>query len=59
MLPIVNHARLARIEVPQKPATEMSLNNVCIVVIILAALGIYKRYRDISHKRAQLNALSL
>lgn len=59
MLPIVNHARLARIDVPQKPAIEMSLNNVCIVVIILTALGIYKRYRDISHKRAQLNALSL
>ena len=59
MLPIVNHARLARIEVAQKPTVEISLNNVCIVVIILAALGLYKRYKDISHKRAQLNALSL
>jgi len=59
MLPIVNHARLARIEVPQNPQVEMTLNNVCILVIILAVLALYKRYKDINHKRGLLNALTL
>jgi hypothetical protein len=58
-LPVVNYARLSRIEAPETPKFQMNLNNICIIVICLSALGLYKRYKDISHKREQLNALTL
>lgn len=57
--PVVNRARLERLAPPPTGGVEMNANTVCMVVIVLCALFLFKRAADVSHKREQLDTLML
>jgi len=57
--PVVNRARLERLAPPSAVGVEMNANTVCILIIVLCTLCLFKRAVDISHKREQLDTLML
>lgn len=58
--PVVNRARLERLAPPPSGVgVVMNANTVCILIIILCTLCLFKRASDISHKRQQLDTLTL
>ena len=50
--PVVNRGRLERLTVPDD-GIKWNLNTFGIIFIVLLALGLYKRYLDISRERQQ------
>lgn len=48
--PVVNRGRLARLTVPDD-GIKWNLNTFSIIFLMLLALGLYKRYLDISRER--------
>lgn len=53
MIPVVNHERLERLRAPPATNIPLNMNTACIVVIILAVIGLYKRSVDVSQSRKQ------
>jgi hypothetical protein len=54
-LPVINRGRMERLKLPEEEG--LSMNTVCIVLICLVILGLYKRYVDISQSRERFYTL--
>lgn len=53
MVQVVNHERMRRLRPPPYTSIPFNLNTVCVIIIILAAAGLYKRHVDIRQSREQ------
>lgn len=51
--PVVNYKRMRRLEIPGEPSVAKNINAWIIAFLLLCALGLYKRYIDISQRRAR------
>lgn len=54
MIPVINHARLERLRPPETTAFPINANTICIFIIILGMIGLYKRYVDINQRKTPL-----
>ena len=52
-LPVVNYGRMERLRFPENTRVSMNMNTVCIAIIILVILGLYRRYVIINQEREQ------
>jgi len=48
MIPVVNYERLERLKPPPVTNVPLNANTACIVIIILAIIGLYKRHLDVN-----------
>ena len=51
MVQVVNYERMNRLRPPPYTDIPFNLNTVCIVIIILAVAGLYKRHVDVTRSR--------
>ena len=51
MAPVVDDVRFKRLDVPQESFFKWNMTNVCIVIIVLAFIGLYKRATDLKSLR--------
>lgn len=56
-LPIINYGRMERLRLPEDE--KLNLNTVCIIVLIIICLGLYKRYVDINQSRERSYILNI
>ena len=56
-LPIINYGRMERLRLPEDE--KINLNTICIIVLIIICLGLYKRYVDISQSRERSYILNI
>ena len=47
MIPVVNHARLKRLELPPDTKVTFDLNTVCVIIMIVGFVLLFKRGVDI------------
>lgn len=47
MVQVVNYERMERLRPPPITTIPFNLNTICIIIIILAILGLYKRHKDL------------
>jgi len=50
-LPVVNYGRMERLRMPESATVSMNANTLCIILIILCLLGLYKRSVTINQQR--------
>ena len=53
MISVVDHARLQRLKPPQTTKIPLNGNTLCIFIIILSILVLYKRYVNINQSRSR------
>ena len=51
MAPVVDDVRFKRLDVPQEGFFKWNLTNICLVLIALAFIGLYKRATDLKSLR--------
>ena len=51
MIPVVNYERMERLRPPPPTNIPLNANTACVVIIILAVIGLYKRSVDVSQSR--------
>ena len=56
-LPVVNYGRMERLRLPEDE--KINLNTICIIVFVIVALGLYKRYVEISQARERSYILGI
>ena len=53
MIPVVNYERMERLRRPPPTNIPLNANTACIVIIIVAVIGLYKRSVDVSQSRSR------
>ena len=53
MVQVVNYERMARLRPPPITSIPFNLNTLSVIIIILTAIGLYKRHVDIKQSRVQ------
>lgn len=53
MVQVVNYERMARLRPEPYTTIPFNLNTICIVIVVLAIAGLYKRHMDIKQSREQ------
>ncbi len=53
MVQVVNYERMSRLRPPPYTSIPFNLNTACVIIIILAAAGLYKRHKDITQSRVR------
>ena len=51
MAPVVDDVRFKRLDVPQESFFKWNLTNICLIIIVLAFIGLYKRATDLKSFR--------
>ena len=49
--PVVDYSRMERLKPPENTVIPLNMNTLCIFLIIVTGIGMYKRYVDISQYR--------
>lgn len=48
VLPVVDYKRMERLRPPENTVIPINANTICIFIIIISVIGLYKRHIDIS-----------
>lgn len=49
--PVVDYGRMERLKPPENTVIHLNMNTICIFLIIVTIIGLYKRHVDISQER--------
>lgn len=47
MAPVIDEVRFKRLDVPQESFFKWNLTNICLIIIVLSFIGLYKRATDL------------
>lgn len=50
-IPVVDYSRMERLKPPENTVIPLNMNTLCLFLIIVTVIGLYKRHVDISQDR--------
>lgn len=50
-IPVVDYSRMERLKPPENTVIPLNANTICLFLIIVTIIGLYKRHVDISQDR--------
>ncbi len=52
-IPVVDYSRMERLKPPENTVIPLNANTLCLFLIIVTVIGLYKRHIDISQERGR------